>query len=291
MADYNRSDAGQGVLFVVATPIGNLEDITLRALRVLQEVDLILAEDTRHTTRLLQHHGIDTPMLSLHEHNEQQRIEQVRARLEGGAKLALVSDAGTPLISDPGFVLVRALREEGLPVVPVPGPSALVAALSVSGLPTDRFHFEGFLPARSAARRKRLAALAACDETLVFYESCHRIVDSIDDMAEVLGAQRPAVVCRELTKQYEQVGSGTLASLGEWLLADDNHRRGEFVVVVGPEGRSPNDAEQVDEAALRTLRVLLEELPPRQAARLAARCHGLKPRVLYQAALDMKPAQ
>ncbi|HHJ11641.1 MAG TPA: 16S rRNA (cytidine(1402)-2'-O)-methyltransferase [Chromatiales bacterium] len=282
MADYNRSGNGQGVLFVVATPIGNLDDITLRALQVLREADLILAEDTRHTARLLQHHGIDTRSQSLHEHNERQRVDAVCERLARGERLALVSDAGTPLISDPGFVLVRALRERGHRVVPVPGPSAAIAALSVAGLPTDRFHFEGFLPARGGPRRKRLQALAGLDETLVFYESCHRIGDSLRDMAEVLGAERPAVICRELTKRHEQVVDGRLGALPDWLAADDDHRRGEFVLVVG--GAPAREAE-LDAAALQTLEVLLEELPPKQAARLAARRHGLKARELYQAAL------
>ncbi len=282
MADYNRSSNGQGVLFVVATPIGNLDDITLRALQVLREADLVLAEDTRHTARLLRHHGIDTRSQSLHEHNERQRVDAVCERLARGERLALVSDAGTPLISDPGFVLVRALRERGHRVVPVPGPSAAIAALSVAGLPTDRFHFEGFLPARGGPRRKRLQALAGYDETLVFYESCHRIGDSVRDMAQVLGAERPAVICRELTKRHEQVVDGRLGALPDWLAADDDHRRGEFVLVVGG---APAREAALDAAALQTLEVLLEELPPKQAARLAARRHGLKARDLYQAAL------
>ncbi|MDS4042124.1 MAG: 16S rRNA (cytidine(1402)-2'-O)-methyltransferase, partial [Candidatus Competibacter sp.] len=247
-----------GALYVVATPIGNLEDITARALRVLREVDCIAAEDTRHTGQLLRHFGIDTPLLSLHEHNERGRLESVIAMLREGRSVALVSDAGTPLISDPGFPLVRELRRQGSKVIPVPGPSSVLAALSVAGLPTDRFVFEGFPPPKTAARRARLQALTGEERTLVFLEASHRVAETLVDLAAVFGAERWAVVARELTKRFEEVHGAPLGELGTWLAADANRQKGEFVLVVqGVPAASEADTPEIR----RLLRALLAELP------------------------------
>lgn len=272
-----------GTLYVVATPIGNRADITRRAQEVLAAVDRILAEDTRHSGALLAALGIATPLLSLHEHNEAAQTEAVVGRLLAGEDLALISDAGTPLISDPGFRLVRAARQAGIPVVPVPGASALIAALSAAGLPTDRFVFEGFLPAKAPARRARLQALAAETRTLVFYESSHRIRDCIDDLAAIFGPERHAVIARELTKAFEQIQGGPLTELRTWLVADPNRTRGEFVVLV--QGAEPPPDADVPPEAQRVLAILLRELPVKQAAALAAEISGARRNALYQWAL------
>jgi 16S rRNA (cytidine1402-2'-O)-methyltransferase len=272
-----------GVLYVVATPIGNLEDISARARRVLGEVELIAAEDTRHTRALLAHLGVSTPLLSLHEHNERERMALVLPRLEGGARIALVSDAGTPLISDPGFALVRECHRRGIRVSPVPGPSALTAALSASGLPTDRFRFEGFLPRTAEARRARLSELAAETVTLVFYESAHRLEASLADMAAALGGGRQAVLARELSKRFETVRAAPLLALAEAVAADEQQRLGEMVVLV--EGAPPAAAGAVSPAGLRALTLLLDDLPVKQAAALAARLTGDSRNALYREAL------
>ncbi|MDX1655638.1 MAG: 16S rRNA (cytidine(1402)-2'-O)-methyltransferase [Candidatus Competibacteraceae bacterium] len=275
-------------LYIVATPIGNLGDITLRALEVLREVALIAAEDTRHTRRLLEHFKIDRPLVSLHQHNERQRLPQLLAELAGGAAIALVSDAGTPLISDPGFPLVRAARRQGSRVIPLPGPSSLLAALAVAGLPTDRFVFEGFLPARDQARRQRLEALASEPRTLLFFESSHRIAETVAAMAAILGPQRPAALARELTKLYEQVYDDTLGALVDWLEVDPNRCRGEFVVVVAGAPQQDQEVSQGREAR-QLLEILLEEgLPVKQATRVAARLTGIKRNVLYRLALEIQ---
>lgn len=280
--------SSSGALYVVATPIGNLEDITLRALRILREADLIAAEDTRHTGQLLRHFEIDKPLLSLHEHNERNRLEQVVALLEQGKKIALVSDAGTPLISDPGFPLVRELRHRGLPVIPIPGPSSVLAALSVAGLPTDRFVFEGFLPAKSTARRERLRALAGEQRTLIFFESSHRVSDSLADMIAALGGERLAVIARELTKRFEDIQSATLAELAEWLRADANRTRGEFVMLVAG---APAVTEVDIPENRRLLTALLAELPISRAVVVAARLTGLRKKALYEFALTLSERQ
>lgn len=274
-----------GVLYVVATPIGNRADISRRALEVLGKVAQVLAEDTRHSGALLRSLSITTPLLSLHEHNEQAQIDGVLARLREGHDLALISDAGTPLISDPGYRVVRAARQAGIAVVPVPGPSALITALSVAGLPTDRFVFEGFLPAKSAARRAQLQALAAEPRTLIFYEASHRIQECLADLAEIFGAQREAVIARELTKAFEQVQGGTLAELNAWLSADANRQRGEFVVLIA--GAPPAEESEIDAAARRVLEILLRDLPVKQAAALAAEITGARKNALYQLALEL----
>lgn len=273
-----------GVLYVVATPIGNRADITQRALAVLGAVDRVLAEDTRHSGTLLRTLGIGTPLLSLHEHNEQVQVEPLLARLRAGADLALISDAGTPLISDPGYRIVRAARQAGIAVVPIPGPSALIAALSVAGLPTDRFVFEGFLPAKAAARRAHLHGLANETRTLVFYEASHRIQECLSDLAECFGVEREAAIARELTKTFEQVQAGTLAELNAWLAEDANRQRGEFVVLVA--GAAPVADTELDAEAKRVLKLLLTELPIKRAAALAAEITGARKNALYQYALQ-----
>ena len=273
-----------GALYVVATPIGNLEDISARALRVLREVDCIAAEDTRHTGRLLRHFDIDKPLFSLHEHNERGRLEQIVARLRKGQSVALVSDAGTPLISDPGFPLVRELRRQGLPVIPIPGPSSLLAALSVAGLPTDRFVFEGFLPAKTAARRERLRALAREERTLVFFEASHRIAETLADLAAEFGGERPAVIARELTKRFEEIQGAPIGDLVMWLEVDVNRQRGEFVLVVqGAVAASEADTPE----NRRLLAALLSELPVSRAVVAAAKLTGLRKKPLYDVALTL----
>ena len=277
-----------GKLFVVATPIGNLQDMSARAAEVLAAVHLIAAEDTRHSKKLLAHFGVGTRLIALHDHNEKEMAERLLRQLAGGDDVALISDAGTPLISDPGYRLVRAAHAAGISVVPVPGPSALTAALSVAGLPTDRFRFEGFLPAKQAARRQRLDALAGETITLVFYESSHRIIDSLQDMAACLGDERPAVVARELTKLYETVLCGTLAELHARIGGDPQQQKGEFVVLV--HGAGVNEDELEAQARL-ALTVLLEELPLKQAAALAARITGASKNRLYEYGLAIKNNQ
>ena len=268
-----------GTLHVVATPIGNLGDLSPRALEVLRVVDAICAEDTRHTRQLLAHYGIERPLLSLHEHNEEAAAGPLVARMAAGDALALVSDAGTPLVSDPGFRLVRAARAAGIRVSPVPGASALVAALSVAGLPSDRFVFEGFLPARASARRERLQALASETRTLLFYESSHRIGDALDDMASAFGGTRAAVVARELTKLFETVLDGSLDALRAQVAADPNQRRGEFVVAV--HGADPDTGTRTADGR-RVYALLAPHLPPSTAARIAAEISGASRKDLYQ---------
>lgn len=275
----------KGVLYVVATPLGNLGDMSPRAVEVLSGVDVIAAEDTRHSLPLLRHFGVRVPCLAYHEHNERERCVEMVDRLRAGESVALISDAGTPLVSDPGYHLVRLARERGIRVVPVPGPSALIAALSVSGLPTDRFVFEGFLPAKPTARRQRLEELGGDGRTLVFFESSHRILDSLEDMAQVLGGDRRAVVARELTKLFETVHDDTLAGLCRWLQDDANQRKGEFVVMV--HGAIPREETGMDVEAERLLSILLDELPVRQAASLAAKITGRKKNFLYRRAVQL----
>ena len=276
---------GAGRLHVVATPIGNLDDFSPRAVETLREVDLIAAEDTRHSRRLLQRHGITTPMVSLHEHNEGRMLETLLQRLEAGQRLALISDAGTPLISDPGFPLVRACHERGIAVSPVPGPSALIAALSASGLPADRFVFHGFAPRQPAARRAAFQEAAKLPGTQIFYESAHRIDGALADARAVLGDERRACLARELTKRYEELLTGTLAELDQALKADSQRRKGEFVLMIAPAPAAP--AADLSPETLRILGLLGEELPPKRAAALAARITGEKKNRLYRALLDL----
>ncbi len=255
-----------------------------RAVDVLKAVDLIAAEDTRHSGVLLRHFGVSTPLQPLHEHNERQVSAGILRRLTAGSNIAVISDAGTPLISDPGFHLVREARAAGIAVKAIPGPSAVVAALSISGLPTDRFIFEGFLPAKGGGRRSRLEALAGENRTLVFYESPHRILDSLEDMAAVFGPEREAILARELTKTYETVLHGSLGTLLSAVRSDADQRRGEMVIVVA--GEEERQGEEIDSEARRVVEILLESLPVKQAAALAARITGRKKNALYRYALD-----
>lgn len=276
-----------GHLYVVATPIGNLGDLTPRAQDVLEGVAAICAEDTRVTANLLNHFGIRKPLIAVHEHNEDEICGRLVARLRGGDALALVSDAGTPLVSDPGFALVRAARAAEIPVIAVPGPCAAIAALSISGLPSDRFIFEGFLPAKSGARRERLAALAAETRTLIVYEASHRIAECVADIAAVLGAGRPLCLARELTKLHEESRSAGAAEIAAWLQADDNRRRGEFVLAIGG-AADLADARQAE--GERVLRILLGALPASSAARLAAEISGARRKELYALATQIADA-
>ncbi|MBB6339968.1 16S rRNA (cytidine1402-2'-O)-methyltransferase [Pseudomonas fluvialis] len=274
-----------GTLYVVATPIGNLDDISARALRVLREVALIAAEDTRHSQRLLQHFGIGTPLAACHEHNERDQGGRFIGRLLAGEDVALISDAGTPLISDPGFHLVRSARAAGIAVVPVPGACALIAALSAAGLPSDRFIFEGFLPAKALGRRQRLEALREEPRTLLFYEAPHRLLESVEDMLAVFGPERPALLARELTKTFETLKGLPLAELREFIAADSNQQRGECVLLVGG-WQAPEGEEAISVESLRVLDLLLAEMPVKRAAALAAEITGVRKNLLYQAALE-----
>lgn len=273
-----------GHLYVVATPIGNLDDISPRAVDVLKSVDLVLAEDTRHSARLLSRFGIDSKVRAFHEHNERQLSESVITSLAEGRDAALISDAGTPLISDPGFHLVRLAHERGVRVIPIPGPSAVVAALSAAGLPTDRFLFEGFLPSRREARRRRLEDLAGVTHTLVILESTHRVAATLEDLAEIFGADRPGAVAKELTKVHETVRTDRLAALNAWLGEQPDRQKGEFVIVVA--GAPEADA-GAPEAHRALLEALLEELPLKTAVRLAARLSGASKNRLYALALEL----
>ncbi|HET9047623.1 MAG TPA: 16S rRNA (cytidine(1402)-2'-O)-methyltransferase [Chiayiivirga sp.] len=268
-----------GRLHVVATPIGNLGDLSPRALETLRTVAVVAAEDTRHTRQLLAAFGVSAKLVALHEHNEAEQCAQLIARMQAGESVALVSDAGTPLVSDPGFRLVRAARAAGIAVSPVPGACAAIAALSVAGVASDRFVFEGFLPSKPSARRERLSALASETRTVIVYESSHRILDSLSDMAAVMGSQRHAVVARELTKHFETVLDGTLADLVARVAADADQQRGEFVVMI--EAAPDEDADTALVLGRRIFSALREHLPPSQAARLAAEISGAPRKALY----------
>lgn len=280
-----------GALFVVATPIGNLQDLSPRAAATLRDADLLLAEDTRHTRTLLDGCGIVRPantVESLHEHNERERVPALLARLQSGARIALVTDAGTPLMSDPGSILVAAAASAGIEVVAVPGPCAAIAALSIAGLATDRFVFEGFLPAKASARRETLSRLAYETRTLVFYEAPHRLEATLQDLAVVFGVERQASVAREITKRFERVYRGTLAALAQACATDSNLTRGEIVLVIaGAEATTDDDV--ATREAERVLGVLLQELPVSQAARVAAQLTGRGRKELYERALALAP--
>jgi len=277
-----------GTLYVVATPIGNLEDISARALRVLREVALIAAEDTRHSRKLLAHFGIDTPLVACHEHNERATSSHLLERLQQGQNLALISDAGTPLISDPGYHLVQQARAANIRVVPIPGACALITALSASGLPADGFIFDGFLPAKSSARRTRLEQLASQPQTLIFYEAPHRVLACLADMNDVFGGERLAVLARELSKTFETLISSPLNELHAKVATDSDQQRGECVLLVAGFRESRTDA-ALSAESLHLLELLLDELPAARAATLAAKISGKPKRLFYQAALERKP--
>ncbi|ASY75656.1 16S rRNA (cytidine(1402)-2'-O)-methyltransferase [Pectobacterium polaris] len=285
MNQDQQADISASTLYIVPTPIGNLGDITQRALAVLASVDLIAAEDTRHTGLLLQHFAINARLFALHDHNEQQKADVLLAKLQSGQSIALVSDAGTPLINDPGYHLVRRCREAGVRVVPLPGACAAIAALSASGLPSDRFCYEGFLPAKTKGRKDKLRELGEETRTLIFYESTHRLLDSLQDISEVLGAERYVVLAREITKTWESIHGAPVGELLAWVKEDENRRKGEMVLIV--------EGHQVDESALsaealRTLTLLRAELPLKKAAALAAEIHGVKKNALYRYGLEQE---
>jgi 16S rRNA (cytidine1402-2'-O)-methyltransferase len=292
VSDFTSSDSRKGklkgTLYVVATPIGNLDDLSPRAARTLASVDVVAAEDTRHSGRLLSHLGIQKRMVALHDHNEKDRAAGILTELQAGRDVALISDAGTPLISDPGYVLVREARAAGHRVSPIPGPCALVAALSVAGLPTDRFLYVGFLPAKRSGRRASLEVLSSEVATLVFYESPHRIMESVRDIADVLGSDREMVLGREITKTFETFYSGSVADVLAELERDPHGNRGEFVVMVRGAAAQAGSEEAATMDVDRILRVLLAELPVKKVAKMASELTGLSKNELYQRALALK---
>lgn len=279
-----HQDHTTGILYIVATPIGNLQDITQRALNTFETVDLIAAEDTRHSGILLSHYGIKKPFFALHDHNEQQRASVLVEKLQQGQHIALISDAGTPLISDPGFHLVRYCRQAGIQIVPIPGACAAITALCSSGVASDRFCFEGFLPAKSKGRCDKLTALADEPRTLIFYESTHRILDTLADMQRVWGAERYVVMARELTKTWETIFGAPVGELIEWLVQDGNRIKGEIVLIV--EGKPEQENAEISPQAVRLLQLLVNELPLKKAAAIVAETFGEKKNALYQYGLD-----
>ncbi|UVO08767.1 16S rRNA (cytidine(1402)-2'-O)-methyltransferase [Pectobacterium polonicum] len=285
MNQDQQADISASTLYIVPTPIGNLGDITQRALAVLASVDLIAAEDTRHTGLLLQHFAINARLFALHDHNEQQKADVLLAKLQSGQSIALVSDAGTPLINDPGYHLVRRCREAGVRVVPLPGACAAITALSASGLASDRFCYDGFLPAKTKGRKDKLRELEEETRTLIFYESTHRLLDSLQDISEVLGAERYVVLAREITKTWESIHGAPVGELRAWVKEDENRRKGEMVLIV--EGHQVDDSALSSEA-LRTLALLRAELPLKKAAALAAEIHGVKKNALYRYGLEQE---
>ena len=270
-----------GILYIVATPIGNLQDITQRALDTFAQVDLIAAEDTRHSGLLLSHYAIKKPFFALHDHNEQEKAHILVEKLKQGSNIALISDAGTPLISDPGFHLVRQCREAGIRVVPLPGACAAITALCASGIASDRFCFEGFLPAKSKARKDKLENIAEEDRTLIFYESTQRILDTLEDMQSVLGEERYIVLAREITKTWETITGNTIKNLREWLLEDPNRTKGEIVLIVEAKPKSDNN-DEISPQAVKALELIAEELPLKKAAAIVAELYGYKKNALYQ---------
>lgn len=277
--------AKRGVLYIVATPIGNLGDISQRAIEVLKNVDFIAAEDTRHSKRLLEHYGIKTPTFAFHDFNEKKKADAVIKRLIRGKDIALISDAGTPLISDPGYQLVSRAHHNQIKVVPVPGACAVISALSASGLASDRFVFEGFLPNKAAARLSQLKKLSTERRTLIFYEAPHRIIACLEDMLQAFGGERYGVLARELTKSFETIYGSKLADLIDWIKLDSNRQRGEFVILLQGEA---NERDDIDEETSKILDVLLSELPLKQASALTSKITGKKKNTLYQMALERK---
>lgn len=286
LSSSTKSAVYQGVLYIVATPIGNMDDMTPRAVHVLQSVNLIAAEDTRHSGQLLKHFAIHTPLISYHDHNERTRTQQLVAKLQQGQQVALISDAGTPLVSDPGYQLVKLAQEAGIKVVPVPGVSAIITALSAAGLPSDRFWFEGFLPNKQQARQQRLSELLLQTATVVCYESCHRIVSCLEDLVDLTANTRQITIARELTKTFETIKKGSAAELLAWTTTDKNQQKGEFVVLIEGAPKAKSDALPAE--AINVLDILLAELSVKQASQLAAKITGCKKKQLYELALARK---
>ncbi|MDP8078567.1 16S rRNA (cytidine(1402)-2'-O)-methyltransferase [Phocoenobacter skyensis] len=280
--DHNHQQLGK--LYIVATPIGNLNDITHRAITTLEQVDLVAAEDTRHSGLLLSHYGIKKPFFALHDHNEQQKATLLVEKLQKGLNIALISDAGTPLISDPGFHLVRECKQNGIQVIPIPGACAAITALSVAGIASNRFSFEGFLPAKTKARCDQLEALKDETRTLIFYESTHRILDTLDDMLKIWNDDRYVVIARELTKTWETIYGDTLPQLIEWLKAENNRTKGEIVLII--EGKSTKPQDDISPQAVKALTLLTKELPLKKSASIVADIFGYKKNTLYQYALE-----
>jgi 16S rRNA (cytidine1402-2'-O)-methyltransferase len=283
----NKPEQASGILYIVATPIGNLADITSRAIEVLGAADVIAAEDTRHSQRLLSAYSIETRLVAYHEHNEVNMTARLLGMLHDGQSIALVSDAGTPLISDPGYRLVSEARDNGVRVVPVPGASAALAALSVSGLATDRFLFDGFMPAKQVARRQYLEAIKHQRATIVVYESCHRIEAALSDMMHILGNERRICFAREMTKTFETIRRDTLANIHHWVSSDDNQHKGEIVIVIEGDQKSEADNVELDEV----LKILLAELPVKQAVSLAVKLTGGHKNTIYKRAIEIKDDQ
>ncbi len=280
-----QTNIESGTLYIVATPIGNLGDITQRALDVLSQVDIIACEDTRHTQKLLSAFSIQNKTISMHDHNERQRQDYIATLLKDGKSIALVSDAGTPLISDPGFHLVRHCRQEGLKVSPIPGACAAISALCSAGLPTDRFSFEGFLPSKSGARQATLSALAYEERTMIFYDAPRRAIDTVKDIVEVLGGERYVVLARELTKTFETIYSDTAENLLDWLSKDPNQLKGEMVLMIEGHKIDPN---AISPKVVDTLKLLLKEIKPKTACAITADIYGVKKNALYDIALSLK---
>ncbi|MGY6418709.1 16S rRNA (cytidine(1402)-2'-O)-methyltransferase [Proteus mirabilis] len=289
MNQPNRAAVTTSTLYIVPTPIGNLGDITQRALDVLSHVDLIAAEDTRHTGLLLQHFAINARLFALHDHNEQQKADQLISKLQQGLSIALVSDAGTPLINDPGYHLVNQCRKNGIKVVPLPGACAAITALSAAGLPSDRFCYEGFLPAKTKSRQDCLRDLAQEPRTLIFYESTHRLLDSLADMVTVWGEARYVVLARELTKTWETIQGMPVGELLNWVREDENRRKGEMVLIM--EGYQKPQEDHFAPEVLRTLAILQKELPLKKAAAVTAEIYGVKKNALYKHVIAQNEAE
>ncbi len=274
-----------GILYIVATPIGNLSDITIRAVEILKKVDAVLAEDTRHTKKLFDHYEIDSPLVAFHEHNENEKVDYILAQIGSGKSLALVSDAGTPLISDPGYNLVLEAKKNGISVVPIPGPSALIAALSSSGIECNNFAFFGFLPSKQTARLRLLKTKKSLNETIVFYESPKRILAALMDMLEVFGEKRQVCLAKEITKSFETILNDNLVNLIEYLTSDSSHQKGEFVIIISPVNKVDLDEAQVQLEKI--LPILCAEMGASQAAKLAAKITGIDKKHCYKRAINL----
>ena len=274
-----------GILYIVATPIGNLSDITIRAVEILKKVDAVLAEDTRHTKKLFDHYEIDSPLIAFHEHNENEKVDYILAQIGSGKSLALVSDAGTPLISDPGYNLVLEAKKNGISVVPIPGPSALIAALSSSGIECNNFTFFGFLPSKQSARLRLLKTKKSLNETIIFYESPKRILAALMDMLEVFGEKRQVCLAKEITKSFETILNDNLVNLIEYLTSDSSHQKGEFVIIISPVNKVDLDEAQVQLEKI--LPILCAEMGASQAAKLAAKITGIDKKHCYKRAINL----